>query len=153
MRIREARVEDVPALMRLWAEFVAHEEAFDPAEFDVRRKQRKRYRDLFIEKLSDPEAAVFVAEDGELVGYAMGWLRHRFLGKGQTGYVNDVFVTEKARRKGIGGALMKTLVAWFKSRGADKVDLYVYAANEKAMGLYDSLGFRIIAHRLTKELK
>ncbi len=152
--MREAQAVDVPALLGLWEEFVAHEEAFDPDEFDIGPAERRRYEDLFVSKLSDPGAAIFVAEDGgRLVGYTMGWKRPRILAKGSTGYVNDVFVTEGARRQGVGTALVRTILAWFQAEGVSKVDLYVYAENEKGKGLYDHLGFRAIAHRLTKELE
>jgi putative acetyltransferase len=45
------------------------------------------------------------------------------------------------RRKGVGRELLSAALEWAPSAGIKRVELYVYARNEGAIKLYESLGF------------
>ena len=79
----------------------------------------------------------FVAEgDGVVVGAAIGVVR---LG---IGWVAEVGVLDKWRRRGIGAALTARLMYEFRGRGESKVGLNVDPLNETgAKRLYERLGF------------
>ena len=83
----------------------------------------------------DP-SLVFIAIDMEgVVGMAQCW---------RTAFVKDLAVRPRARRQGIGRALMLTTFHEFAKRGATHVDLKVREENETAQRLYASLGMRVI---------
>lgn len=83
----------------------------------------------------DP-ALVFLAIDREgVVGMAQCWT---------SAFIKDIAVHPRARRQGIGRALMLTAFHAFEKRGAPHVDLKVREENETAQRLYASLGMRIV---------
>ena len=59
--------------------------------------------------------------------------------------VDDVFVEPDYRNLGVGRALLESVKAWAKERGADGVSLQVAAANERGRRFYEGLGFREIS--------
>jgi ribosomal protein S18 acetylase RimI-like enzyme len=81
----------------------------------------------------------FVAEDGgEVVGAIRSELRPTgFI----TGYVREVAVDERHRRRGIGGALIGAAARELVARGAVLIRLHVRSSNPEALRLYRRLGF------------
>lgn len=61
--------------------------------------------------------------------------------------IQTIAVSRSARRRGLGRALMNTLIAEARDRGAREVFLEVRADNPSAQALYESLGFEPIAVR------
>lgn len=96
-------------------------------------------------ELAGPHGYYLVAEaeDGRLDGYA-GLLAPR--GSGQAD-IQTIAVIERARRRGLGRALMRALLGEARSRAATEVFLEVRADNPGARALYESLGFAEIAVR------
>ena len=73
-------------------------------------------------------------ENGHLAG--MG----RALGDGVSdAYIQDVVVAPEHRRRGVGGAIVRTLVAELRKRGVDWIGLVGEPGTEE---FYRSLGFR-----------
>jgi ribosomal-protein-alanine acetyltransferase len=96
-------------------------------------------------ELASPHGYYLVAEDehGELLGYA-GLLAPDGSGQGD---VQTLAVVERARRAGLGRALLRELLAEAAARRADEVFLEVRADNPGAQALYESEGFERIATR------
>jgi ribosomal protein S18 acetylase RimI-like enzyme len=83
----------------------------------------------------DP-ALFFLAVDREgLAGLAQCWT---------SAFVKDLAVHSRARRQGIGRALMLTVFHAFAAHGAAHVDLKVREENLNAQRLYHDLGMRIV---------
>jgi ribosomal protein S18 acetylase RimI-like enzyme len=61
----------------------------------------------------------------------------------ERGYVGlfDIVVDPKARGRGLGRAIVTTLMGWGHGEGAHSAYLQVRGSNEVALGLYGSLGF------------
>ncbi|HOY78047.1 MAG TPA: GNAT family N-acetyltransferase [Hyphomonadaceae bacterium] len=84
----------------------------------------------------DP-ALVFLAFEGnEVIGMAQCWT---------SAFVKDLAIHPRARKRGIGRALMLTAFDAFAKRGAAYVDLKVREENETAQRLYTSLRMRIVS--------
>ena len=87
----------------------------------------------------DP-ALVFIALDHEgCVGIAQCWT---------TNFIKDIAVHPRARRRGVGTALMLTVFEAFRARGAPHVDLKVREENTIAQELYAKLGMKVIGREL-----
>ena len=64
------------------------------------------------------------------------------------GGVDELLVAPDHRRLGIGRRLMDLAESHYRSLGLDGMQLVVVRDNEPARNLYDSLGYRIVQHRL-----
>lgn len=77
-------------------------------------------------------------------GFAQTRFRLSVWTGGEDAWLEDLFVEESARGKGYGRKLLEAAVERARSRGCDRIQLDVNQANEGALALYESLGFRAI---------
>jgi [ribosomal protein S18]-alanine N-acetyltransferase len=85
---------------------------------------------------------LFVAEvDGEVVAYAACWT---VIDQAELG---NVAVTAAARGRGVGGALVDTVVDTVRERGAVECYLEVRESNGGAQSIYRHRGFIIVGRR------
>lgn len=132
--LRQARAEDLPALVGLLAQLFAIETDFpiDPAV---------QARGLAL-LLARPEAVVLVAEaEGRTVGMCTVQLTASTARGGLSAGVEDVVVDAAWRGRGIGRALLATAEAWARERGAVRLALLADETNHAALDFYDRLGF------------
>lgn len=87
----------------------------------------------------DNEHALFLAAVEEQSGETVGYIGcHVILDEG---YIANVAVSQRARRAGVGSALVQALLERAAQRGAVLVTLEVRASNAPAIGLYQKWGF------------
>lgn len=89
----------------------------------------------------DEDHRVWVfAPEGEVLGYVFAVIEPWAEG----GYVEFLGVTEWARGRGVGAALLATALQWcFAERGVPEVGLTVEDGNVNARGMYERAGFRL----------
>ena len=85
-------------------------------------------------------------QDGKDLGYCLS-----FIGAKMDGVLESLFVDDSLRGQGVGLALSRDALDWFRERGAKSVDLEVTVGNDHAKGFYEKLGFR--PFKLTMRLK
>ncbi len=137
MNIRRAAEKDIAMLVDLFLEMDQH---YDPGSASQPEVFRRRIEAWFE---TNTDTALFVAEeDDALLGHAS--LAPLFpAAGGQTAlFIKDVFVSDKARGRGIGEGLVRACAAEAKKRGAPRLELTVDMTNEGAMRLYKRLGAR-----------
>jgi RimJ/RimL family protein N-acetyltransferase len=88
-----------------------------------------------------PHAAVFLAEDGELVVGRLSLARDPHPA---SAHVADLglMVAASHRRRGIGRALLDASAQWARASGVRKLELHVLPHNTAAIALYEGFGFR-----------
>ncbi|GAA1570196.1 hypothetical protein GCM10009789_24700 [Kribbella sancticallisti] len=64
----------------------------------------------------------------------------------------SMFVRASLRGQGVGGRLVDAFVEWAKERGATRLHVTAYAANEAALQLYQSRGFAPLSITLANDL-
>lgn len=105
--------------------------------------------------LSARSAAVFLAEQaGQAVGYISGHIEvdHRRV-LCRRGVVEDWYVADAARGRGIGPRLLNTLIDWFRADGCELVESGTWAFNERARKAHAKAGFTEIEIKLRKRLR
>jgi ribosomal protein S18 acetylase RimI-like enzyme len=134
-RIRDARVDDVPALAALHVEtFKETHGRFGGPTYALREGQWraafKRETDWFC----------YVAEtpDGRLVGFAKGTLHDGGVA-GFEGELNKIYVLRAWHGRGIGRALVEHVARRFLARGIDSMLLFGDARNP-SNAFYERLG-------------
>ena len=106
-------------------------------------------------QLQDDDVAVFVAErGGEVLGYVYAGIEPRSWKelREEAGFIHDVVVDERGRRKGVAGALIQRANEWFRTRGMPRVLLWTADQNSAAQQLFTRLGFRRTLVEMTLEL-
>jgi GNAT superfamily N-acetyltransferase len=134
--VRRARAEDGPRIIALDRELARFEKLQPPDDAEAAR--------LLAWIFESKRLEAFVAEvDGAVEGVALfyegfGTFRAKpFL------YLEDLVVSEAARSRGVGEALMAALAREALTRGALRIEWAVLDWNARAMSFYDRLG----AHR------
>src|ERR687893_2414307 len=124
-------------------EHTAHDRVYETSP-DAEKTMRRFLADV----ANSGYSFLFVAvTEGRTVGFISGELREgspTFLPKTWAS-VDDVFVEPEHRNLGMGKALLQSVEAWAKERGASGVSLQVAAANARARKFYRDLGFREIS--------
>lgn len=96
------------------------------------------------EQKKDLSGIKFVAEDdgGKAIGRAFLYVLKNDLHREPFGFLEDVFVEEAHRGRGLGGDLVKAVVAEAKARGCYKLICTSRHSNAKAKMFYEKFGFR-----------
>jgi GNAT superfamily N-acetyltransferase len=81
---------------------------------------------------------------GELVGYAVFFETYSTFRALPSLYLEDLFVREDARGRGIGGQILRHLARLAVERGCGRFEWSVLDWNERAQSFYRSLGARIM---------
>ncbi len=145
LEVRTASPADLDLLVPLLAELFALEPDF-PVDAG---KQRRGLALLLEDRL---RRAVLVATvDGAVVGMVTGQLVVSTAEGAASVLVEDMVVASRHRGGGVGRALLESLEAWARSRGATRLTLVADRHNAAALGFYDRMGWtatRLVArHR------
>ena len=96
--------------------------------------------------LENPDAFLFVAEDGAVSGMAVGMQGLADDGAGPPikglCHVGAVFVSPERWGEGLGGRLVDAVLDEARARGYVKAQLWTHAGNARAHKLYTRRGFR-----------
>ncbi|MDA4125993.1 MAG: GNAT family N-acetyltransferase [Thaumarchaeota archaeon] len=143
--IRKGRRGDAKEFVGL-AVALAKFEHLDPPS-DAGRK--RLVEDVFEKK----RISLFVAAEGnKLLGYALYFYTYSsFLAKPSL-YLEDLFVLEEHRKRGVGFALFKRCVDEAVAKGCGRMEWAVLTWNEKALQFYEKLGARRLTEWYTYRL-
>lgn len=99
-------------------------------------------RESLQSELENKNSLFYVAtENGDVIGYiGMNYVLDE-------GYIYNVAVDEKHRKKGVGSALIKTLVTFAKKNSFSFLTLEVRESNCPARSLYGHFGFIKVGER------
>ncbi len=89
------------------------------------------------------ESVLFIAHDGDkAVGFTQLYPSFSSVSLARTFVLNDLFVDESARRKGVASKLMSAAVDYASALGAVRVSLSTAITNEAAQTLYQAAGWQ-----------
>ena len=100
-------------------------------------------RDFLRARFDHGESIVFIAEDGgQAVGFAQLYPSFSSVSLARVFVLNDLFVAESGRRKGVATRLLAAIETFAWTLGAARVTLNVARPNTTAQALYQSRGWR-----------
>jgi GNAT superfamily N-acetyltransferase len=126
--IRPATEEDAPSVKSM-AGLLATTYQIDGDAFD----------EVFTRIKDDRDARILVAVDelGLIIGYLLGFVHDTFFANGAVAWIEEMFVSDTARRSGVGSALEREFGRWARSRAAKLVAL----ATRRATTFYTAIGY------------
>jgi GNAT superfamily N-acetyltransferase len=133
--VRKGRKSDSKRFIELVLALAEFEHLEPPSQAG----RRRLIQDVFEKKRIN----LLVAEmGGKLVGYAIYFYSYSsFLAKPSL-YLEDLFVLEEYRKRGVGFALFRRCVDEAIARGCGRMEWSVLTWNEKALKFYEKLGAR-----------
>lgn len=128
-RIRQGTPTDLPRALELVKELAEYEKA----PLEVENTVEEMLKDGFG---AHPVFYLLVAElDGTIEGIAI-WYYKYSTWKGKCIFLEDIVVTEKARRKGIGSSLFEAVMLKAKEEKVRRMEWQVLDWNEPAIRFY-----------------
>ena len=153
MKVRQATLEDVPALVALFQELDRMQS--DWRVFTPRPGFYDEVGLKYREAMSTENAVVLVAEDErEIVGMAYGEVRipSRFSDE-RALELSGVVVRTGYRGRGVGRALVQEAARFAGELGVEWVELKTFAPNQGAMAFWEGLGFTPRVVQMTQGTK
>jgi ribosomal protein S18 acetylase RimI-like enzyme len=145
VRVRRAKLEDMPALTRLWRELVGFHEALGGQDFRLAPGAEAGWKKYLRGHLGKTDKLCLVAEiAGEPVAFLVAGLEERpgvFMER-EYGHISDAYVQEPHRGKGVGKALVLEGLAWFEEKRVGRVRLQTDARNTLGFEFWKKLGFQ-----------
>ena len=142
--IRPATPADLDDLATLRLAVQAHSERSNPRAWRMTPAAKARARDELAEQVTSPDALVLAAcaDGGALIGIAVGQLqRQEKYEPAVSGMIRRVYVVERWRRRGVGRAMIRGLLGFFRQHGAEELSLHYIPGNVEAERFWASFGF------------
>jgi len=152
--IRNAEAGDLDRIVELWIQLARmHEELSDrfklvPNAVDVAKTN-------FAKAIHAPDRKIIIAiRDGAIVGFVNGSIGSRpaIFADRRHGNIDDLFVEEAQRRRGMGAQLVSCLMDWFRAQGITSVQTQFYIGNRSAKAFWGKLGFRSSMSKVEREV-
>lgn len=132
MQIRPAQPEDAPHAVRLMKQL----EAFAHGQVGPGVEGRFKYM------LTLTHFNVCIAEDeGQVIGLITASVRPMLWHAGPVALIDELIVDQTARGRGVGKALINTIVDWARKRGASEIEVSTEKDNGDAQAFYRRHGF------------
>lgn len=94
------------------------------------------------ERLRNRESVIYLAlDEGRPVGFVQLYPFFTSVGMKRAWVLNDLYVTEEYRNRGVGRALIAAAQDLARSTSAKWIMLQTYTSNVNAQALYEKLGF------------
>lgn len=134
IKIRKAKRSDSKAIFKLITELADFEKLTPPGKAESGRL----LKDAFSKK---PLFRIILAEtDHKVIGYAFYFFTYSsFLAK-RTLYLEDIFITEEFRSKGIGKLFFRKLIDISRKNKCGRMEWVVLDWNVNAIKFYENLG-------------
>ena len=121
----------------------------------INEKEKEIWLKDLKKSFKDKNTNILVVEiEGKLAGYS--WMHVHLLGylkpKKEVGYIEEFFLTEEFRSKGISTKLMNETIKWFKQRKVEFVGLRVFSKNKNVVGVYEKFGFEPFSVDMKKRI-
>ena len=144
IEIRKATIEDLEIILDLNLKLFEKEyQEFDKT-FDCEWTKSEEGRKYFSNRiLKDSGCALIASVDGRVVGYLVGGFvkpeSYRLVSKMVE--LEDMYVLEEFRSKGVGAKLCEQFLAWADEKGVKRLRVTASAQNKRAIEFYRKNGF------------
>lgn len=90
------------------------------------------------------------SQSQEDVGYL--WVQVNETPRGKIAFIYDILIREQYQNKGYGTGTMLALEQAMKEQEVQRIDLHVFGHNDRAMHVYQKVGYHITDYHMSKVL-
>lgn len=152
---REAKTKDVENLQEISIQFSNHlnKDAINKEGFNI-EELHKEDRKLVKANLKNKNYKYYIAElNKKIIGFCYFGIEEC---NRKEGFIGEIFVLPKHRKKGIATQLIAIAENWLKDNNCTKIQISVNSRDRNALKLYQKLGFvkqKNILIDLSKEIQ
>lgn len=134
LSVRQASLVDLDALVPL---FDAYRQFYgQPADLAGARQ-------FLLDRLNRSDSVIYLAcQDGVPVGFTQLYPSFSSVSMARIWILNDLYVTEFGRQKGVAKALISTATVYGRTAGAVRLTLSTAITNVPAQNLYQAIGWK-----------
>lgn len=136
IKIRKATRADSDEIIRLILELAKFEKLNPPDKAGRKRLLDDAFSD------SPPFNILLAEQNGKLLGYAFYLFTYSSFEAKRTLYLEDIFISEVHRKKGVGKLFMNELTKIAKAKDCRRMEWAVLDWNVNALKFYENLGAR-----------
>ncbi len=141
--VREATPRDLDRIVELWGEHVDFHAECDP-RFLRREGSEPGFAQHMSSQMDKTDYLLLVGEvDGDVAGFLNGQLLKYppCFARREHGFIDNIAVSARWQRIGLGTALLEKAMAWFSDKGVTTVEGKVLLSNSVAMGFWQKTRF------------
>ncbi len=157
MIIREAEQTDANELVMILSDFKESLTAYEPEDMREFRKEHKSDQEIkekVLDMIKNKQKPVLIADDNDIVGFIIGEYKkndHLIFKTVPYGLLEQLWVREDRREKGIASRLKEELFLLFRAQNCRYVKLFVLDRNP-AIRIYKRWGFEQVLDSMQKRL-
>jgi len=132
--VKRADLADIDALVPLFDAY---------REFYGRNSDPQAARNFLTARFQNKDSVIFIVHESKTaVGFTQLYPSFSSVSLARTYILNDLFVTDDSRRKGVGSLLLSAAIDYAKASNAIRLTLSTEITNETAQALYQSTGWK-----------
>jgi ribosomal protein S18 acetylase RimI-like enzyme len=150
MHIREATLQDIPAIIPVWNELINYYYQQDRT-FEPHRESDKTFTQMLEKGITSDDECVYIAEDdGRIIGYISGSILSYppVFETERYAKVFTISVTKESRGRGAGHKLVEAFVGWVENHNITRIELRALKKNTRAVQFWQREGFIPFAEKL-----
>ncbi len=123
------------------------------AESDALQQAIQSFANYLPQGLETKGAFIYNVHDvqsHEDVGYL--WVQVNDTPRGKFAFIYDILIREQHQSKGYGTQTMIALEQAMKKQGVQRIDLHVFGHNDRALHVYQKVGYQITDYHMSKSL-
>ncbi len=122
------------------------------SENEAFEKATEEFAALLPEGLKTKDHYLFTFRDETDSDIGMVWVHVTEESRGRCAFIFDVKITSDKQNQGYGKEALRLLEVMLKRMNVKKISLHVFAHNERAIHVYDSLGYEKTDYYMSKRL-
>jgi len=149
MHIRQAKIDDIPQIVRLGKQLFELHVQYDSNYYALEDNFDELFADWAKNYMNHHSQFIIVAEteNSEVIGFVAGFIKslYTWFRIKSVGHISFMIIDEKFRKIGVGKLLEEQAKNWFKQKNVSYIELYVEESNDigqKAWSSYDFSPFK-----------
>lgn len=146
--IRLAERQDLDGVVSLWTELMDLTAEYNP-RYRLRAGAEEVQREIFVDMLRSEEMFIIVCQaDSNIIAFANGYITSpaKVFAQSVLGYIENLYVIEPWRRRGIGREVANRAIAWLKHFGAIEITVNAIPKNTESLRFWRAMDFAV--HRV-----